>query len=163
MPEDEKRRPCTHLKENQVFVFKCMGAAAYATCGEHAAAEHSSLQQSQHYFQLRWDKGECWVSRRGGSLEAWWLSLAGAARGWVDLSLCIANRAKAPWNLGLTLPEDRSPAHGAGQGDVLVGDTWPRGLSLRNACSWQLLQSCSAGNILPNRGTHLNALLAQLS
>lgn len=66
---------------------------------------------------------------------------------------------------GLTFPEDKSWMCGAVQGAVLVEDecSRPRDLSLQNVCSQQLLQSCSTGNILLNRGTHLNALLAQLN
>lgn len=52
-------------------------------------------------------------------------------------SASVSSWATALWNLELTLPEDRAQMCGAVQGAVLVADecSWPRDLSLRNACS----------------------------
>lgn len=117
-----KRKTLHHLKENKVSVSECRGAVAYATWGEHAAAKHSSLQQSWQHFWPTCDKGQCWASRHHGSLrqEQQAVEFTSAS--------ALPTELKACWNLELALPEDRSPTCGAAQGDVLVEEgaflTW---------------------------------------
>lgn len=126
-----KRKTLHHLKENKVSVFKCMGAVAYATCGELPAAKHSSLQQSRHYFQLRCDKGQCWVSRHDGSLwqEQQVVELTSASASQTEL------KHFETWNSPCLKTDHQLVEQFREMRWWKLEHSWPRDLSLRKACS----------------------------
>lgn len=107
-----KRKTLHHLKENKI---RCLNAWEQQLMQLAVSMQQPSIVPCNKVSIIfSWD-----VTRDSAESPD---TMEGAASGWVDLSLCFANWAKALWNLELTLPEETSLMCGAVQGDVLVED-----------------------------------------